>query len=165
MVLSGAKRAKNSALMQKSKETEVFEMFGGEYRHILDAKNRIFIPAKLREDLGETFVVAKDVRTECLKVYSLAGWEAYLEPILKQNRSLKERALRFLSPSMTQVSPDSHGRITLPKELVDHAGIEGTAVVVGCFDYAEIWAEEAYEKLKSEEDVDQMIADLEELGL
>ncbi len=140
-------------------------MFGGEYRHNIDTKNRIFIPAKLREDLGESFVVAKDMRTDCLKMYSLAGWEAYLEPILKQNRTLKEKVLRFLSSSMVQVSPDSQGRITLPKELVEHAGIEGSAVVVGCFDYAEIWAEAAYDRMKSEEDVSAMLAELESLGL
>ena len=164
-VLSGAKSIRALGFERKTKETEVIGMFGGEYRHTLDAKNRIFIPAKLREDLGETFVVAKDVRTECLKVYSLAGWEAYLEPILKQNRNLKERALRFLSSSMMQVSPDSHGRITLPKELVEHAGIEGTAVVVGCFDYAEIWAEAAYARIKEQEDAAQLLAELESLGL
>ena len=140
-------------------------MFGGEYRHSIDAKNRIFIPAKLREDLGETFVVAKDVRTKCIKVYSQAGWEAYLEPILQQNRNLLERALRFLSPSMAQVSPDSQGRITLPKELVEYAGIEGTAVVVGCFHYAEIWSEAGYAQIKAQEDVSQLLAELESLGL
>ena len=140
-------------------------MLSGEFRHCLDPKNRLFIPAKLREDLGETFVVAKDMRTVCLKVYSLAGWEAYLEPILKQNRTLKEKVLRFLSSSMVQVSPDSQGRITLPKELVEYAGIDGSAVVVGCFDYAEIWAEDAYDRMKSEEDVSAMLAELESLGL
>lgn len=140
-------------------------MFGGEYRHSLDSKNRIFIPAKLREDLGATFVVAKDIRTTCLKVYSLAGWEAYLEPILKQNRSLKERVLRHLSASMVQVSPDSQGRITLPRELVEYAEIESSAVVVGCFDYAEIWAEAAYDQMKSSEDVAELLSELEALGL
>ena len=140
-------------------------MFGGDYRHSLDSKNRIFIPSKLREDLGATFVVAKDIRTTCLKVYSLEGWEAYLEPILKQNRSLKERVLRHLSASMVQVSPDSQGRITLPRELADYAEIESSAVVVGCFDYAEIWAEEAYDRMKSEENVGELLAELESLGL
>ena len=49
-------------------------MFGGEYRHSKDSKNRVFMPAKLREELGESFVIAKDIREKCLKVYSLAGW-------------------------------------------------------------------------------------------
>ena len=140
-------------------------MFGGEYRHSLDTKNRIFIPAKLREDLGATFVVVKDIRTTCLKVYSQSGWEEYLAPILKQNRSLKERVLRHLNSSMVQVSPDSQGRITLPKELVEYAGIEGSAVVVGCCYYAEIWAEDAYDRIKAAEDVSDLRAELESLGL
>lgn len=164
-MLLGAKLIRLTVATLKTKEQEVVVMFGGEYRHNIDTKNRLFIPAKLREDLGESFVVAKDMRTDCLKVYSLAGWEAYLEPILKQNRTLKEKVLRFLSSSMVQVSPDSQGRITLPKELVEYAGIEGSAVVVGCFDYAEIWAEEAYDRMKSEEDVSAMLAELESLGL
>ncbi len=164
-MLLGAKLIHLNVANLKSKEQEVVVMFGGEYRHNIDTKNRLFIPAKLREDLGETFVVAKDMRTVCLKVYSLAGWEAYLEPILKQNRTLKEKVLRFLSSSMVQVSPDSQGRITLPKELVEYAGIDGSAVVVGCFDYAEIWAEDAYDRMKSEEDVSAMLAELESLGL
>jgi MraZ protein len=66
---------------------------------------------------------------------------------------------------MVQVSPDAHGRITLPKELVEYAGIESAAVVVGCFDYAEIWAQEAYDRMKAEEDVSALLSELESLGL
>ena len=140
-------------------------MFGGEYRHSLDPKKRIFIPAKLREDLGATFVVVKDIRETCLKLYSLAGWEEYLEPIRKLDRKLRERVMRLLNASMVQVSPDSQGRITLLKEHVDYAEIECAAVVVGCCDYAEIWAESIYDKMKAEENVPELLAELEALGL
>ncbi len=140
-------------------------MFGGEFRHGIDQKNRLFIPSKLREDLGATFVVAKDIREKCLKVYSQKGWEEYLAPIREQNRRLKEKVMRYLNATMVQVSPDSQGRITLPKELTDYAEIDRTAVVVGCCDYAEIWAEEVYDKMRSEEDVSALLAELEELGL
>ena len=140
-------------------------MFGGEFRHGLDTKNRIFIPAKMREELGETFVVAKDIREKCIKVYSLLGWEEYLAPIREQNRKLKEKVLRYLNSTMVQVSPDSQGRITLPKDLVDHALIEKGAVVVGCCDYAEIWAEEVYDQMKAEENLPMLLAELESLGL
>lgn len=140
-------------------------MLGGEYRHGLDPKNRIFIPAKLRDELGTTFVVAKDLREKCLKLYSMKEWENYIEPILAQARKLQSKVLRFLSASMVEVTPDAHGRVVLPKELITYAEIDRNVVVVGCYNYAELWAEESYEKLKSEEDVDQMIADLEELGL
>ena len=49
-------------------------MLTGEYRHSVDAKNRLFIPAKHREELGEELIVARDIRTQMLKVFSLEGW-------------------------------------------------------------------------------------------
>ena len=140
-------------------------MLGGEYRHSLDSKNRIFIPAKLREELGATFVIAKDIREKCLKLYSLQEWAKYMEPIKQQARKLQANVLRYLSATMAEVTPDSHGRVVLPKDLVSFAEIDKNVVVVGCYDYAEIWAEENYERLKADEDIEQMIADLEALGL
>ena len=139
-------------------------MLGGEYRHSLDAKNRIFIPAKLRDELGETFVVAKDIRENCLKVYSLSGWEAYIAPLRAQKRSLSEKIMRFLHSSLSQVTPDSQGRIVLAQELLEYATVEKNVTIVGCGDYAEIWAEDAYERQKVEVDRDELIAELEELG-
>ena len=140
-------------------------MFGGEYRHNKDSKNRVFMPAKLREELGETFVIAKDIREKCLKVYSLSGWEEYIAPLKEQNRKLSERILRFLHASLAQVTPDSQGRVVLPQELVEHAVIDRSIVVVGCGAYAEIWAEEVYDENKAQINVGELIAELEELGL
>ena len=140
-------------------------MLGGEFRHNMDQKKRIFIPAKMRDELGDSFVVAKDIREKCLKVYSLAGWETYIAPLREQKRKLSEKILRFLHRSMAQVEPDAQGRIVLPQELVDYAGIVRGAVVVGCCDYAEIWADEAYEKMKEEEDQQALVEELESLGL
>ena len=140
-------------------------MLGGEYRHNLDPKNRIFIPAKLREELGATFVVAKDIREKCLKVYSLEGWEKYITPLREQQRKISEKILRFLHSSLAQVTPDSQGRIVLPPELVRHAEIEKNVTIVGCCDYAEIWAESNYEAMKETEDISALLAELESLGL
>ena len=140
-------------------------MLGGEFKHSLDSKNRIFIPAKMRDELGETFVVAKDIREHCLKVYSQAGWENYIAPLREQNRRLYEKIFRILHASLANVTPDSQGRIVLPQELVKHAGIERNVTIVGCCDYAEIWAEEAYESLKENEDLGAILAELESLGL
>ena len=140
-------------------------MFGGEYRHGWDSKNRLFIPAKMREELGATFVVAKDIRETCLKVYSLSGWEAYIAPLKEQKRKLSEKILRFLHSSLTQVTPDSQGRIVIPQELVEYALIDREIVVVGCGEYAEIWSEAAYDKQKEEINIEEMISELEELGL
>ena len=140
-------------------------MLTGEFRHSLDAKNRIFMPAKLREELGETFMIARDIREKCLKVYSLEGWAAYTAPIKEQPRQLAEQVMRLLHRSAAQVTPDSQGRVLLPPMLVEYAEIEKNAVVVGCSDYAEIWAAETYDAAMSEEDPEALCAALEALGL
>ena len=162
MVESVPKWSKNSPKTPKTKGGR--RMLGGEYKHSLDTKNRIFIPAKLREELGATFVVAKGLREPCLKVYSQAEWESYIAPLRQQNRKLSEKILRFLHASLVQVTPDSQGRIVLPQELVSYANMDRNVTIVGCCDYAEIWAENAYESLKSTVDRDELIAELEELG-
>ena len=140
-------------------------MLGGTFQHNVDAKNRFFVPAKMRDDLGPTFIVAKSFRDPCLKVYSLAGWDAYLELIRHQNRNLSERAMRFLNESMTQAEPDAQGRIVLPQALIDYAGIEKSALIIGCGDYAEIWNETDYQKRKEEQDFAAMVKELESFGL
>ena len=140
-------------------------MLSGEYRHNLDPKNRLFIPAKHREELGETFMVAKSVRENCLKVYSLEEWENYISPILKMDRKASEAVLRALHRNAAQVSPDAQGRIIRPPALIQYASIEKGAVVVGCGKYGEIWAEETYEALKQEEDLSAILEELESLGL
>jgi MraZ protein len=165
MSRSGLKKTVFSQFDIKNPKKEVANMLGGEYKHSLDPKNRIFIPAKLRDELGTTFVIAKDIREKCLKLYSMEEWKNYIDPILEQARKLQSKVLRFLSSSMIEVTPDSHGRVVLPKGLIEHAEIDKNVVVVGCYNYAELWAEETYEKMKSEEDLDQMVAELEALGL
>lgn len=140
-------------------------MLSGEFKHNIDTKNRLFIPAKHREELGETFMVAKSVRENCLKVYSLEEWERYIEPIVKMERKNSEAILRALHRNAAQVSPDAQGRIVLPVALISYAEIEKGAVVVGCGKYAEIWSEEAYEAMVGGEDMADMKELLESYGL
>ena len=145
-------------------------MLGGEYKHNLDAKNRIFVPAKLREELGETFIIAKATREPCLKMYSQEGWKEYLAPLLNDAKKLAEKKLadrivRYLHASMVQVTPDSQGRVVLPPELVGHAKIEKNVTIVGCYDHAELWSEAEYNAMKAEEDVEKLLDQLEALGL
>ena len=140
-------------------------MLSGEFKHNLDPKNRLFIPAKHREELGESFMVARSIRENCLQVYSMSEWEKYIEPIKKMNRKDSEMILRSLHRNAAQVSPDSQGRIVLPASLVQHANIVKGAVVVGCGTYAEIWSEEIYDKTLEEENLDDIRAVLESFGL
>jgi MraZ protein len=140
-------------------------MLTGEFRHSLDAKNRIFMPAKLREELGETFIIVRDIREKCLKVYSMEGWAAYTAPIKEKPRQLAEQVMRLLHRSAAQVTPDSQGRVLLPPMLVEYAGIEKNAVVVGCEEYAEIWAEANYQTMLDNVDDEALRQALESWGL
>ena len=140
-------------------------MLSGEYTHTLDAKNRLFIPAKHREELGSVFVVVRSIRGNCLKVFSMTEWEKFVAPIKALPRKTSEDTLRFLNRNAAQVSPDSQGRILLPVGLVEHAQITKGAVVVGCGDYSEIWSEELYAKQIEEEDQEAIRIALEECGL
>ncbi len=144
-------------------------MLTGEHRHSIDAKNRLFIPAKHRESLGSAFVIAKDIRGPRLKVFSLEAWEAYIAPIKSMDRSLAEQFARFLYPNADPQSPDSQGRATICKDLLDYAHISYTdareVVILGCGDYAEIWSAKDYEAAKAAENVDALREQLERLGL
>ncbi len=140
-------------------------MLSGEFRHCLDPKNRLFIPAKHREELGDTFMVVRSIRDNCLQVYSLVEWENYIAPIKKMDRKDSEIIFRTLHRNAAQVSSDSQGRIVLPPSLIQHASIVKNAVVVGCGGYAEIWAEEIYDKKLEEENLDDVRAVLESFGL
>lgn len=140
-------------------------MLSGEYKHNLDPKNRLFIPAKHREELGESFVVAKSIREKCLRVYSMEEWKDYIRPIEALDGKDKERIVRALSRNAAQVSPDAQGRIVLTPDLIGYAEIVKNAVVVGCGKYAEIWSEANYTAMVDEEDLVSMKELLESYGL
>ena len=140
-------------------------MFTGEYEHSVDTKNRIFVPAKFREELGESFIISRDLRGPRLKIFSLAGWEAYIAPIMEQERKISEKAMRYLHRNAVQVSPDSQGRVVLTRDLLAYAEIEKNAVVVGCSTYAEIWSAENFAAEINGESADEIRAELERFGL
>lgn len=140
-------------------------MFTGEFEHSVDSKNRMFVPARFREELGETFMVVRDIRGPILKMYSLEAWQEYLAPIRAQERRLAEKALRYLHRNAAQVSPDSQGRIVLSPSLLEYAEIKKEAMIVGCSDYCEVWSLENYRAEIENEDGDEICAELERLGL
>ena len=140
-------------------------MLAGEYRHTVDAKNRLFIPAKHREALGEELIISRSIRGKVLKVFSLKGWEAYIAPIKEKDRQISEPALRYLHRNAANVTPDSQGRILIPQALLDFAEIQKNAVVVGNCDWVEIWSEYWYEIEMEKEDQEDLRSRLEMYGL
>ncbi len=130
-------------------------MLMGKFTHNLDAKNRLFIPAKHREQLGESFVITRSI-DKCLSVYSKEEWERYAEKLDQLPSTQAREIARFLYANATEVQPDSQGRVLVPAELVSHAGIEKSAVIVGCGRRAEIWAEEIWNKNSENEQSDAL---------
>lgn len=139
-------------------------MLTGVFRHSIDSKKRLFIPARHREVLGPSFMVVKDIRAPRLKVYSQEAWDRYLDSIRQLDWDVAEQVMRFLHRDAVNAEPDSQGRILLTSELLDYAGIEKDCVVVGCYDYAEIWSETAYDDMISAENVDALRAKITSLG-
>ena len=81
-------------------------MLSGEYRHSVDAKNRVSVPAKLRDDLGAEFIILRSIRGTCLRFYSLPAWEEYVEPLKKLPRELSEKTFRLDSAKLAGFCKD-----------------------------------------------------------
>lgn len=137
----------------------------GTYRHNVDSKNRLFIPARHRDGIGSPLVVFPSIRDRSLKIYSVEEWKSFTEKIETMVAKEREQVLRYYNENSDTLTPDAQGRIVLNQNLVEYAGLSGGAVIVGCGKYAEIWSCEEYEKLKASTNVDDIRAALERLGL
>ena len=139
-------------------------MLIGEYLHNVDVKGRMIFPAKLREDLGESFVVTKGFGDQCLYVYSRPEWER-LEERIKGLPMAKARELqRFLFSSASLVEVDKQGRILIPQTLRDYAGIKKDVMVIGASVRAEIWDRDYWNTVCSKLTPDYIVNEMDELG-
>ena len=135
----------------------------GQYQHSIDAKGRVFIPAKLREELGETFYVTMGMDS-CLSVYSDASWAKFTEKF-ESLPYTKTKAMRPLFANAAKCEPDSQGRILLPQKLRAYAGLDKDVVIIGVSNRAEIWNAERWAALEAEElNPENLAAVMEELG-
>lgn len=125
-------------------------MLMGRFVHTLDAKKRLFIPAKHREQLGESFVITRNV-DKCLSVFSMEEWERYTDKLEQLPTTQAREIARFIYSNAAEVQPDAQGRVLIPGELLEYAGIIKSAVVVGCGRRAEIWAEETWNEKNNAE--------------
>ncbi len=119
-------------------------MLFGTFSHNVDAKNRVFVPAKFREDLGEDFIIFRAPNEKKLLMMSMAEWEEYVAPFKELERDVAEKVFRFLVRDAVQSAPDAQGRVILSSGLLAYAGIEKTVAIVGCGTYAEIWPESVF---------------------
>lgn len=120
-------------------------MFLGEYQHSLDAKGRIIVPSRFREGLGERFIATKGL-DNCLFLYPMEEWKTIEEKLrtLPFTRADVRSFARFFFSGAAELEIDKQGRILLPPNLRDYAGIEKELFIIGVGSRVEIWSGEKW---------------------
>ncbi len=141
-------------------------MFMGQYNHTVDTKGRLIIPSKFRERLGEEFVVTKGM-DGCLFVYANEDWAAFEQKLTSLPLINKEarKFARFFLAGASQVEVDKQGRILVAANLREFAGLDKEVVLVGVGSRIEIWSLEKWESMDFDDDMDDISAAMESLGL
>ena len=120
----------------------------GQYAHNIDAKGRLFIPSKLREELGDVFYVTVG-QDGCLSVHSDQSWQE-LRDKLRDTSYTETQTPRTMSALATRCEPDAQGRILLPQRLRQYAQLEKEVIIIGVFDRAEIWNAQRWTEIEEE---------------
>lgn len=142
-------------------------MFKGEYQHALDAKNRMIIPVKLREDLGNNFVLTKGL-DGCLYAYPMEEWmilEEKLKTLPLTNKDARA-FVRFFFSGASEIEMDKQYRGLIPQNLKEYASIEKEIVSIGVLNRVEIWSKERWEGYnESDIDFDLIAEKMSDLGI
>ncbi len=125
--------------------------FTGEARHTIDAKGRLIVPARLREELEDNKLTLTVWPEGCISLWSGDNWRALEQQLLSQRRSdpSARAAVRAVFSKAHQDVVDKQGRIQIPQHLREFAGIDREVVISGAGDHAEIWSPERYEEAQS----------------
>lgn len=137
-------------------------MLKGTYNQSMDVKGRMAFPAKLREIIGERFVVTKGL-DGCLFVYSLEEFEARATKIKALPMAKARNLQRTFMANAVEVEADKQGRILIPQNLRTLASLEKEIVVAGVSDRCEIWNKQKWDELNDSVDDEMMMSALEEL--
>ena len=140
----------------------------GKYPAKLDDKNRLFVPAKLRAELGEDFYVTLGVNCghRCLTVYTQQDWQTLSENYNNLPISQRGAATSLIFMNAAECAPDKQFRFTLTQSLLDYAGIGREVVIVGRAGQAEIWDADEFNRFEIENlTPEKLLASLEAIGL
>lgn len=140
----------------------------GKYPARLDDKNRFFVPAKLREELGETFYVTLGVNCghRCLTAYTSADWQELNNRYNALPLSQRSGATSLIFMNAVCCTPDRQNRFSLTRFLLDYAGITGDAMIVGRAGQAEIWGAAEFDAFEAENlTPEKLLSSLEAIGL
>lgn len=128
----------------------------GEYQHSLDAKGRLFIPARLREELGAGFYVTLSM-DKCLYAYSAENWQIFSDKVNAMPYS-KQRAMRPLFAFACKCDLDAQGRVLLPQNLRERVGLTRNVTVLGANNHAEFWDSDEWAAIRDVEASPENIA-------
>ena len=135
----------------------------GEFQHNIDAKGRLFIPAKFREELGKMFIITKGL-DGCLFVYSASAWEV-LEDNINQLPLSKSRNLqRFFFSSAADCVPEAQSRVLIPQNLREYAALQKEVTIIGVSGRVEIWNTARWKAINEELTPESIAEAMEELG-
>ncbi len=143
-------------------------MFLGEYRHSIDDKNRLAVPAKFRQLLISGAVITKGL-DECLFLYPKAAWESWSEKLAKLpiSQSKSRAFLRMMLGGAMEVELDKQGRVVLPDYLKGYAGLKKQVVIAGLYDRLEVWDTDKWEQYQqnTEKEGNHIAETMLELGV
>ena len=140
----------------------------GKYAAKLDEKNRLFVPAKLRSELGEDFYVTLGVNCghRCLTVYTAEDWNTLSQNYNTLPISQRSAATSLIFMNATQCNPDKQFRFGLTNFLLDYAGIGKDVMIVGRAGQAEIWDAAEFKAFEEQNlTPEKLLASLEAIGL
>ena len=143
-------------------------MLIGEFEHSLDAKARLIMPAKLRDSLGDKFVLTKGL-DGCLFAFSITEWtnfEEKLKGLPLSNRNSREFTRFFLSGA-TECEIDKQGRFLIPSNLREAALLTKDCAIIGVGTRIEIWDKEKWHEYNSSENmsVEDIAENMTNLGI
>lgn len=139
-------------------------MLYGRFEHTVDAKNRVFIPAKFKESLGISFKLTYNDFNKCILVYSNAEWEKYEEKISQLPTLKFEDFIREIYSNTVDVQVDGQGRIVIPQFLKEKVDIEKNVLIMGVGSHLEIWAQEVFEEKQKSIDMNKIKDLMMEMG-
>ena len=140
----------------------------GKYPAKLDEKNRLFVPAKLRAELGDDFYVTLGVNCghSCLTIYTAQDFKTLSDNYNNLPISQRAAATSLIFMNATQCNPDKQFRFSLTQFLLDYAGISREVMIVGRAGQAEIWDAESFKAFEKENlTPEKLLASLEAIGL
>ena len=145
-------------------------MFMGEYRHAIDAKGRIILPADFRQELGVSFIITKGL-DRCLFLYGQQAWEEMAAKLraLPLVRPEARAMVRFFFAGARTLECDKQGRFLVPANLRSYAGIalKEDVILTGADSRIEVWSKAQWNEYTSEiePDVTSIAACLADLGI